>query len=196
MPPLVSKILGDTLSWARLAKVIGLLGFLLPWMTVSCQSTPLMTATGYQLAVGKVTASNPMTGQAQVFNGNELTSVQIFILVALVVVVAGIALSFWPKAVRRAAPIVLAGALLGAALNGGAMAGALNAVQKELSEEKPEDQWAAMAAAQIKVSTRYGFWVTIGGLLTGAAIAGAAWAGYERIRIPAPRPADSLPSGS
>jgi len=179
----ISKILGDTLSWARLAKGLGLLAFLLPWMTVSCQGRPLITASGYQMAVGKLQVSNPMTGAAQ--NMNVETSVQVFLIAAMVVVVAGIALSFWPKAVRRAAPIILAGGLIGAALAGGAMAGAMNSAKKELNKQQGEDQFSAMAAAAFTVHTRYGFWLTLTGLLAGSALAGAAWAGYERVRLPA-----------
>ena len=37
---------------ARLGKLVALLGFFLPWVTVSCSNTEIMQANGSQLIVG------------------------------------------------------------------------------------------------------------------------------------------------
>jgi len=50
---------------ARVAKVVALLLFVLPWVTVSCAEQTLITMTGVDLATGKVTMTNPMTGVSE-----------------------------------------------------------------------------------------------------------------------------------
>ena len=47
---------------ARAAKVVALLLFFLPWVTVSCAEQTLVTMSGVDLATGSVTMTNPMTG--------------------------------------------------------------------------------------------------------------------------------------
>ena len=47
----------------RIAKVIALLLFVLPWVTVSCADQTLVSMTGVDLATGHITmAANPMGG--------------------------------------------------------------------------------------------------------------------------------------
>lgn len=55
----------DLFNFARGAKLVALLLFLLPWVTVSCGNAPIATMSGYELATGSVTVNNPMTGQAE-----------------------------------------------------------------------------------------------------------------------------------
>lgn len=50
---------------ARGAKLIALLLFFLPWVTVSCAGQELASMSGYDLATGHVTVTNPMTGQRE-----------------------------------------------------------------------------------------------------------------------------------
>ena len=50
---------------ARAAKVVALLLFLMPWVTVSCAEQTLVTMTGVDLATGSVTMANPMTGASE-----------------------------------------------------------------------------------------------------------------------------------
>ena len=46
---------------ARVAKLLALLLFLLPWVTVSCAEQPLISMSGLDLATGNVTMTNPVT---------------------------------------------------------------------------------------------------------------------------------------
>lgn len=50
---------------ARAAKVVALLLFFLPWVTVSCAEQTLVTMTGVDLVTGSVTMANPMTGASE-----------------------------------------------------------------------------------------------------------------------------------
>ena len=47
------------MSWmniARIAKVVALAGFLMPWLLVSCQGQEIASATGWQMAIGEMDA--------------------------------------------------------------------------------------------------------------------------------------------
>jgi hypothetical protein len=59
------------MNLARGAKLVALLLFLLPWVTVSCAEQTLATMSGVDLATGSVTMHNPMTGQSERPPGNE-----------------------------------------------------------------------------------------------------------------------------
>jgi hypothetical protein len=61
----------DLFNFARAAKVVALLLFLLPWVTVSCGEQRMASMTGYDLATGSVTVHNPMTGAAERPPGKE-----------------------------------------------------------------------------------------------------------------------------
>src|SRR5688572_15637885 len=57
---------------SRLLMLLGLLFFVLPWVTVSCADQTLMSMSGLDLATGSVTMHNPMTGEtAQPPSGGE-----------------------------------------------------------------------------------------------------------------------------
>jgi hypothetical protein len=59
------------MNLARGAKLVALLLFLLPWVTISCAEQTLATMSGVDLATGSVTMHNPMTGQSERPPGNE-----------------------------------------------------------------------------------------------------------------------------
>ena len=61
---------GNAMSWmnvARVAKVLAILMFLLPWLVVSCSGSPLAEASGLDLAIGKMqpAADSPRAGLAE-----------------------------------------------------------------------------------------------------------------------------------
>ena len=72
---------------SRIAKVLALLLFFLPWMAVSCNGTPLIEASGYQLATG-----NPSVAQMPMAEmnakGDDMDPVW-WVIVAAVVILAG-----------------------------------------------------------------------------------------------------------
>ena len=47
----------------RGSKLLALLFFLLPWVTVSCADQTLVSMSGLDLATGSVTTHNPLTGE-------------------------------------------------------------------------------------------------------------------------------------
>ena len=52
------------INLARGLKLVALLFFLLPWVTVSCADQTLISMSGVDLATGSITAHNPITGEA------------------------------------------------------------------------------------------------------------------------------------
>lgn len=49
----------------RIAKVVALLLFVLPWVTISCAEQTLISMSGVDLATGSVTMTNPVTGASE-----------------------------------------------------------------------------------------------------------------------------------
>src|SRR6185295_17295914 len=85
----------------RIAKVVALLLFLLPWVTVSCADQTLVSMTGLDLATGHVNmTANPMGGPsmtAPAEHGGDL-----FVILGAVLILVGLALSFVLKGAKGA----------------------------------------------------------------------------------------------
>jgi hypothetical protein len=89
------------MNLARGAKGIALLGFLLPWVTVSCAGQPLVRMSGLQMATGNVTpVANPAAGFPGAGGAPSLdsftrgTSGDILVIVAAALIVVGLVLLF------------------------------------------------------------------------------------------------------
>jgi hypothetical protein len=91
----------------RIARTVALLGFLLPWITISCAGQTIASVSGVRLATGVVTIRNPVSGAIETHAG---TANWAMLLSALAILVA-LALSFLPA--RRMAGFL--GLLLSAA---------------------------------------------------------------------------------
>jgi len=84
----------------RIAKVIALLLFVLPWVTVSCAEQTLVSMTGLDLATGQINmASNPMGGPpATAPTGHS----DLLVVIGAVLILAGLVLSFVLKGSKGA----------------------------------------------------------------------------------------------
>lgn len=76
----------------RGAKVLALLLFFLPWVTVSCAGQELASMSGYDLATGSVTVTNPMTGVSETPPGAGERDLPV--IVAVVLILGALALTF------------------------------------------------------------------------------------------------------
>ena len=97
---------------ARIAKVIALLLFVLPWVTISCSGQELVTMSGVDLVTGHATMHNPMTGATESppgMNGGDM-----WVIAAALLILAGLAASFVLKG-RNGLIANMAGAGLAAA---------------------------------------------------------------------------------
>jgi hypothetical protein len=151
--------------FVKIPKIIALLAFALPWMTVSCSGTKIAEATGAELVVGKI---RPLIADANRAVAEQPTQTNWYLVAAIVLIVIGLIVSFLAK--RYAAVVigtsiaaliaVFAGtntytqkiAAAGARANGGG---------SSMSGNRDMDQMSQMAASMIHVDWQIGYWITM-----------------------------------
>ncbi|MEA3031610.1 MAG: hypothetical protein QOG13_2935 [Sphingomonadales bacterium] len=77
---------------ARIAKVIALLLFVLPWVTISCAEQTLVSMSGVDLVTGHISMTNPMTGATESppgMNGGDL-----FVMIGAALIVLSLIATF------------------------------------------------------------------------------------------------------
>src|SRR5579885_1891344 len=161
------------LNIARIAKLVALFGFVLPWVLVSCSGQPLVRLSGLDLATGHVAALDAVVAVRARTHAHP----NLLVALSLALVVAGLAASFLPSA-RQAAAAVIAAAAIALATS---LAGVLTLqaeVDREIAAQQSGDR---SLAGLIRIELQDGYFVTAAGLL--AAVAGGALALARR---PAP----------
>jgi hypothetical protein len=163
---------------ARIAKVVAIVGFLLPWVTYSCSGQPLLTATGFDLATGQLAIHNPMNGAIEQHSGAP----DVWLTVAGGVIILGLLIGLLGGA-RDAAGLMLITSLAALALSVLGMQSAHNLRQQQASANSNQvfDQ---AAVAMVTVQNRSGYYVTLISLVTAAVLCVA-----ELANGPAPRTA-------
>jgi hypothetical protein len=100
----------------RIAKVVALLLFVLPWVTVSCADQTLVSMSGVDLATGHITmAANPMGGPSAAAAPSEHGG-DLLVIIGAVLILAGIAVSFVLKGSKGAMAAGACAALAAASL--------------------------------------------------------------------------------
>jgi hypothetical protein len=145
----------SALNLARLAALVAILGFFMPWAEVSCSGQPLAHETGIQLITGG--------GAAPASDRHDL-----WVAAALGFIILGLVGCLVARG-QRAALILIAAALAAALAS-------LIGVSQEVPNAGVQAQLGAAPAAGEVVSAKleYGYFVTLGGLIV--AIAGGALA--------------------
>ncbi|MHC3128114.1 hypothetical protein OB03_12890 [Brevundimonas sp. GN22] len=170
--------------WAgRVAKVLALLFFFLPWLVVSCNGQNLIEASGYQLATGTIELPDvALAPEGQ--NGAW------WAIGAMVVIVLGLIGSFVIAKIKMAGRVVAATSAVALVLLAGGMAQTVGKMQSEMSEQvdksgkgdsdmdKLERQFAQMMGQAIQVDIQSGYWLTLLALAGG--IAGGVMAQWPR----------------
>lgn len=169
-------------NFARVGKVVALLAFLLPWLVVSCNATPIVSATGLELVTGSVKALNEQAPQD--------SSPHLWAVAALVLIALGLVLSFVLKPVRNAAAAMGGAAAAALAILAVGMFLTIGGIKSQMMEETPGSADAASASADnpfggdfeanmreamaqaIKVETKFGYWLSL------IALAGAGGAAF------------------
>jgi hypothetical protein len=179
------------MHWAwlvRTAKLVALIGFLLPWVVVSCGNQEIASVSAVDLGVGRIEARNPLTGEAE----SQAIDRSIPIIIAAVAVLAGLALSF-VNGRRLAAGLTLASSIVAIAASFHAVQSLKEAPQQAFDQEirKAEregrsnplaEQLGNDALGVIRVEEQSGYWTTLGALIAAAAISAAGLAGL-RLRL-------------
>lgn len=190
----------------RIAKVVALLAFVLPWVAVSCNGTDIATASGIELIQGTMSenpdAANQMgaamgmpagatTSQGGTADKPEL-GMNFFALGAAIAIVIGLALTFVGGA-KSAARNAIVTSLVGAALVYGAVWSFKESIKADMASEQGsssagsnENPFAgdmggmgAMGAQMMNelVQERIGFWLAMGALIVAAGAGGVGMAG-------------------
>jgi hypothetical protein len=139
------------LNLARLAKLIALLGFVFPWVLVSCAGQPVGRLTGIDLATG-----------------NQLGHPDLWVVLSLAAVIVGLVASF-VLAGRQAILAVAIAAIV--ALIASAIGLSDIGVTTQSPGAPPVEQ---PVSAVGQVNLQYGYFITLAGLLV--AIAGCGMA--------------------
>lgn len=167
---------------ARIGKIVALLGFFLPWVTVSCSNTEILTATGWQLMTGDPQPAGPLAGMAEQDRSEDVDPSYV-IIAAFGVILIGLVCSAFTRA-QTAAITMLVASVLGIGVSYYGVENMRTELRREISEGQGEqsteftdndlfsaDQQNALSrqvASQITVKEEEGYVVTHSGLLLAA----------------------------
>jgi len=160
--------------YVKIPKAIALLAFLLPWMTVSCSSTKVAEANGWELMLGRI---RPVI-QSATDAAPRGTHLNYYLVAAVALIVVGLILSLLCKR--------LAGVVLGTSLGALALiwAGAQQYTPQRLAAAAKRGGEAGMdeiATSVIRIDWQIGYWIALGALAIAAMLA------FLAIRDPDPR---------
>jgi len=142
---------------ARIACLVALFGFLLPWVMVSCSGQPLGHFSGLELALG-ASVRNPATGAIR-HQGGDLWAAT-----SLAAVITAIVVGFAARG-RIAAAGMLAAAVV--SLVASAVGVSRISANTEAAEAQAPGQPADPSLrALVRVELQYGYFITAGALLT------------------------------
>ena len=161
----------SALNLARIAALVAIFGFFLPWAEVSCSGQPLAHETGIELITGGGAGAGAV-GPAH----HDLWVAASFGLIVL-----GLAGGLLARG-RQAAAILTAAALAAAAasLIGVSREVPSAQVQAQLAAGPSGDASVRQAASElIRARLEYGYFVTLGGLIVAIAGGGLALAGQR-----------------
>jgi hypothetical protein len=171
----VSGAMTSALTLARLAALVAIFGFFLPWAEVSCSGQPLAHETGIEL----------MTGGAGGAGAAGPAHHDLWVATSFGLIVLGLAGGLLVRG-QRAAMILTAAALAAATAS-------VIGVSQEVPGAEVQAQLAAgpaggdasarqAAGELIRARLEYGYFVTLGGLIVAIAGGGLALAGQRSPR--------------
>ncbi|MGD9967934.1 MAG: hypothetical protein AB7T59_15540 [Hyphomonadaceae bacterium] len=166
---------------ARLGKLVALLGFFLPWVTVSCSGTEILNATGWQLMTGDPQPAGPLEGASR--QETEDAEPAVVIIAAFAVIIIGLVCSFFTRA-QAAAITMLVTSVLGIGVSYYGVENMRGELRREISESQNEGggsgadnpffsaeqqrELSQAMASNIVVKEEEGYIVTHSGLLLAA----------------------------
>jgi uncharacterized Tic20 family protein len=156
--PVAARVdLAEPRNLARIAQVVALLGFLLPWITVSCQGRVLAQVSGLDMALGRAAIHNPFTGVTQIHGGSPNAT----IVFALVMILAGLVVGFNVAVARVALANVIACATALALIVYEVLVSAGSMVRSQAAASPDAGGSIEQGLREsIKVGTGFGFWLT------------------------------------
>ncbi|NML04598.1 zinc ribbon domain-containing protein [Sphingomonas sp. G-3-2-10] len=171
-------------KWIRIPKGIALVAFVLPWLTVSCSGTKIVSATGFGIAFGRFTSELPNTERTP-----GAGEINYLILLALIAVAIGLAIAFTPQTRQKAAALI--GTSVGALVLiwAGTLKYSKSTILAEAAKKNggQRNEMSDAALAMIQIDWQFGYWLAILALLTAGVMAWLAFSGRgaeveERVR--------------
>lgn len=168
---------------ARIGKLVALLGFFLPWVTVSCSNTEILQATGWQLMTGDPQPAGPLEGMTEQRQQAEDSEPAAIIIAAFAVILIGLGTSLVTRA-QTAAISMLVCAVLGIGISYYGVENMRTELQRQIAEGSQEqsaqigdnpffssdqqNELSSAVASSITVKEQEGYIVTHSGLLIAA----------------------------
>jgi hypothetical protein len=185
-----------TIGMARIAKIIALLAFLLPWLLVSCAGQPIGTATGADLAMGAIHFQSPGSGTSQTQQGDPDWPLWL----ALAAIGVGLLASMQANSIaekkvagRNLAIAAAAAAVLCIVGLATAYAARDKAMARSSANGGPFADIGRGAAGAIHMETQFGFWVTLLALATAGGLGLAAYRGSDGSNLDIGNLASAIP---
>ena len=190
---------------ARVAKLVALFGFFLPWVAVSCSGTEIATGTGWQWMTGHLEPAGPLASmQDQAQSSADDQKPGYFVIAAFAVIALALLVSLLTRR-RAAAAVLMAGALVGAGLSFYNFEYVRSEMNREANRQHRGDihsgdvvidtrsqvQLQQAVANAIEVEKKEGFWVTIGALAVAALFALLTLANIRVVRDETAPPANT-----
>ncbi|MGD9979005.1 MAG: hypothetical protein AB7H66_12310 [Hyphomonadaceae bacterium] len=166
---------------ARLGKLVALLGFFLPWVTVSCSGTEILNATGWQLMTGDPQPAGPLEGVQR--EETDDAEPAVIIIAAFAVILIGLICSLFTRT-QAAAITMLVTSVLGIGVSYYGVENMRSELRREISESQgdrnagiednpifsaeQQRELSQAMASNIVVKEEEGYIVTHGGLVLAA----------------------------
>lgn len=165
----------------RVAKLVALLGFVLPWVTVSCSGADMLHATGIQLMTGHPEPAGAFAGgQSRI---SDEAHPAIGVIAAFGVIAIGLFCSLLTRK-QTAAATMLVAAVLGIGLSYYSVGNMRSEMQRSIQHEQTkqhdnsfitaeqQDEMGRSIASALKVEEEEGYWVTVLALVIAAVFSG------------------------
>jgi multisubunit Na+/H+ antiporter MnhC subunit len=164
-------------KWIRIPKGIALLAFILPWMTVSCSGTKMVSATGFGLAFGQFTSELPNNNTAH--DGGP--GANIWLILAIVAILVGLFFAFRRNTRESARNLMITSGVALVLILVGTMRYSKSTMLAEAASKNPsanhEMDQAVLAA--IRIDWQFGYWLAILALIAAGVMAWLAYSGRE-----------------
>jgi hypothetical protein len=155
-------------AFARIAKLVALFGFVLPWVLVSCSGQTVLTASGLDLAVGSLTFHNPVNGAIQ----HQQVSADIWLIISIIVIGFGLLVSLGDNN-RYVGGTIIGSSVLAAILSFIGIQAAHDThhwQQQQQAADATAQQIDQAVFAAIQVQDQSGFYITMLSLLVAGGI--------------------------
>ena len=163
--------------YVKFPKIVALLAFFLPWMTVSCSNQRLASGTGWQLVTGQLTIAPTLQDKAQHIDVNWL------LVLAIVVILAGLAVACLSAVRARTTLATSVVALI--LIVGATYRYSDDAIGRAVEAKRDKDDLGlgSALAGTIHVDWHWGYWLTIVALAIAAFMSWFAWS-ERRANLP------------